>query len=143
MKAIRILMLCGAVALPQLAMAGVADTDPQGLGMVHAILTYCAQVDPHDAAAFQQQWASIVGNATNKQIGGIEAGSGYKQGTDLTASLLNQLAKSDGAAKCAAGAAQWKGTAGSEPGHGEGGRNAERPEPTRRDSRGPHAPNEK
>jgi hypothetical protein len=117
MKGIRIFLLCGAVALPQLAMAGVSDTNPEGLGIVRAILSYCAQVDPHDAATFQQEWSTVMGGATGKQIDAIEETSGYKQGADMTISLLNALAKSDGAAKCAAGAARW-GKAETTPGKG-------------------------
>jgi hypothetical protein len=145
MKGIRIFLLCTTVAIPQLAMAGLAETSPQGLGIVRAILTFCTQVDPRDAAAFQTEWDSIVGGATSQQLGGLQATSGYKQASDTTTAELQKLSKSDATAKCAAGATQWASKA--EPTPGKGGDDgdshdkhwrAERPEPS---SRFPFAPN--
>ncbi|SRR5258708_11792460 len=107
MKAVRTLLLCSAIALPQLAMAGLPS--PQSLGMVHAILVYCAEVDPRDAATFQQEWTSIVGGSTVQTLNVAVGGSGYKTGFDFITGELKQLPKPGVAANCATGAAQWRG----------------------------------
>jgi hypothetical protein len=82
MKPNRILLLCSAIALPQLAMADVANTNPAGLGDVHALLAYCAKVDQPNAASFNAEWNNIVGGATAKQLDGVEDGAAYKQAYD-------------------------------------------------------------
>jgi len=83
----------------------------QSLGMVHAILTYCAEVDPRDAASFQQEWTSIVAGSTAQKLSVAEGASGYKQGFDFITGELKQLSKPGVAANCAAGATQWRGPA--------------------------------
>jgi hypothetical protein len=109
MKAVRTLLLCSAIALPQLAMAELPSS--QSLGMVKAILAYCAEVDPRDAASFQQEWASIVGGSTAQTLNVALGAGGYKQGFDFITGELKQLSKPGVAANCATGAAQWRGPA--------------------------------
>ena len=135
MKANRILLLCTALVLPQLAMADVADTNPQGLGDIQALLKFCARVDPRDAAAFQQQWASIVGTTTGKQINVVEDESGFKQGSDATTKVLDKLSKSTAAGICADTAARWDGKVSKLPVKEPDDRNARRPDPLRNDRR--------
>jgi len=108
MKPLRVLLLCAAVALPQLAMAGLADTSPQGLGIVNAVLKFCTSVDPRDTASFQSEWSSIVGSASTAQVNDLEGNSAYKQAFDATTSLLEKL-RASASQDCAVGAAQWKG----------------------------------
>jgi hypothetical protein len=139
MKANRILLLCSALALPQLAMADLADTNPQGLGDIQALLKFCAQVDPRNAAAFQQQWASIVGNSTGKQLDVAEDNSGFKQGSNATSEVLHKLSRSTAAGICADTAARWDGKVATAPAKGPddqsrgNDRDAMRPDPSRND----------
>ena len=107
MKSSRVLLLCSALALPQLAMAGLADTSPQGLGIVNAFLMYCTTVDPRDAASFQQEWKSIVGDGSSHQLGVIEGGGEYKQAFESTTTELKKQPKSSVASTCATGAVEW------------------------------------
>jgi hypothetical protein len=108
MKAIRIVLLCSAVALPQLAMAALPS--PQALGTVNAILTFCEAVDPRDVATFQQEWASVQVGSTAKQVSDAQGGSGgYKQAFDLVTAELHQTSRADVASACAVGAQQWRG----------------------------------
>jgi hypothetical protein len=97
MKANRILLLCSAVALPQLALADAPS--PQALGMVDAILTYCAKVDPKDADSFRAQWASISHGSES-----LEHSAQFKQAFDLVDGELEQTSKTASAKTCAAGA---------------------------------------
>ena len=129
MKANRILLVCTALVLPQLAMADVADTNPQGLGDIQALLKFCERVDPRDAAAFQQQWASIVGTTTVKQVDVVEDESGFKQGSDATTKVLDKLSKSTAAGICADTAARWEGKASTLKVNDPDDRDAKRPDP--------------
>ena len=92
MKAGRTLYFCGLLALPQLAMADVANAD--GLAAVHAILTYCAQADPKDAAAYQ---------AVLKSFDAAEAqgDSDYKKAYDSALGQLAGMSRQDAARVCA------------------------------------------
>jgi hypothetical protein len=107
MKANRILLLCSAVALPQLALAEMPS--PQALGTVNAILTFCTAVDPHDAKSFQQEWTSVLSGTTGAQLSKAEGGSAYKQAYDTITGELKKLSGSGVASACAVGAAQWRG----------------------------------
>jgi hypothetical protein len=114
MKPNHILLLCSAIALPQLAMADLASTNPAGLGDVHALLAYCAKVDPANAGSFNAQWNSIVGGATGKQLDSVEDGGAYKKGYDSLLAVLEKLPKQEAAAICKDTAAKWN-AGGSEP----------------------------
>jgi hypothetical protein len=103
MKGFRILLLCGAAALPQLAMA--ENPSPQALGMVNAILTFCAEVDPRNAQSFQAQWKTF-GSATTL---GHPAGGDSQKAFDMITAELRLIAKPTVAQNCAAGATQWSG----------------------------------
>jgi hypothetical protein len=102
MKISRIVFVClCSAAAPQLAMAEMPS--PQALGIVQAILTYCAQVDPKEAALYQAQWKLVVGHASQQQLNSIEGSTGYKQGYDLISGQLSKTSKEDSAKACAAG----------------------------------------
>ncbi|HEY4039246.1 MAG TPA: hypothetical protein VGM15_10525 [Burkholderiaceae bacterium] len=74
-----------------------SDTNPQSLGMVHAILDFCAQVDPHDGATFQAFWNNLSHGAT-------VSGSSYDQGYTLISTELSQTSKEAAKETCATGA---------------------------------------
>jgi len=107
MRINRILLVCSALALPQVAMAGAADINPKSLGIVHAILQFCSQVDSRNAGSFQAEWQSVVGRTSERKLDTLEEGGAYKQGYDMTMALLKGVSKQDAAASCATGAAQW------------------------------------
>jgi hypothetical protein len=103
MKAFRILLLCGAAALPQLATA--ANPSPQALGMVNAILTFCTEVDPRNAQSFQAEWKSLGSGTTL----GHPAGGDSQKAFDMITAELKLVTKPTVAQNCAAGATQWNG----------------------------------
>ena len=118
MKANRILLLCSAVALPQLAMADLPS--PESLGTVSAILTFCAQMDPHDAKSFQQEWKSVVGGTTDAKLDSAENGGAYKHSFDTITAELKKLSGPSVASACAVGAASWRGDSVATSGKGDG-----------------------
>jgi len=91
MRTDRFVFFCGIVALAQLAMADAPN--PDGLGTVHAMLTYCAQADPHHAAAYRAAW--------NGADSGEAQGSDYKKAYDLATSQLAGMSHEDAARVCA------------------------------------------
>jgi len=141
MKANPILLLCSALALPQLAMAGLADTNPRGLGDVQAVLKFCAEVDPRDASAFRELWASIVGDSTGKPLDVVEDSGAFKEGFDSETGDLHKLSRSTAVAYCGDIAARWNGKVSTPPvkdpddrSRGND-RDATRPDPLRNDRR--------
>lgn len=119
MKIRHILLLCSAAALPQLATADLAVTNPAGLGQVKALLDYCITSDPRDASAFKAQWQNIVGGQ-GSLLAQIEQNSAYqREYADLTGKL-QKLPRGDSAKICSAGAAAWNATgAGGRQDHGK------------------------
>ena len=90
MKAFSILVLVSAAALPQLSSADIADTNPAGLGEVHALLDFCIRHDPRDSASFQAEWQSIVGNESGL-LAKVEQNSVYQQKYAAFTSELEKL----------------------------------------------------
>ena len=103
MKAYRLLFVCSVVALPQLAMA---ETAPQGLGIVRAVVDFCKKVDSRDAGLFEALWTNISHGTT----GQFASSSEYKQGYDLVSAQLALVSKSsDAVENCAASVSPSKG----------------------------------
>ena len=62
----RLVLVCSAAALPQLAMADQLASQQLGLDMVHHILIdYCAKVDPRDASAFRAIWQNLLSHVSD------------------------------------------------------------------------------
>jgi hypothetical protein len=104
MKASRILLLCSAVALPQLALAN-SQVDAQWLGTVEGILDFCVKVDPKDAASFQALRKSADGGTSEHDLTGLRGTPEYKNGLDTINNALAQVSPQSGAQICAAGVA--------------------------------------
>ena len=108
MKASRIFCVCAAVVLPQLAAAedhrGHVNISPQALGIVDAVLHFCAEVDPRDAASFQAQRNSLVQGSSEDSIEGLRGSSAYRESYDMIRDALKSVGKGEAAQTCAAGA---------------------------------------
>ncbi len=103
MKVSRILCLCAAVALPQFAAAESA-ADAQGMAIVQAVLSFCAKVDPKNAASFQAQERNVVPGGSEKQLESVRESGAYKQAFKSITDVLEELPRSAAAQTCAAGA---------------------------------------
>ena len=108
MKALRVVLLCAAAALPQLAQADLSITDPAGLGVVRAYVNFCTTVDPQNAPAYRTEWLSIVSHSPHSLLVNLEANSNYWHGYNSTTVKLRKLPAATAVQECAAGAAQWK-----------------------------------
>jgi hypothetical protein len=103
MKASRILCLCAAAALPQLVWAG-NTTDPQGLGIVNALLDYCAKIDARDSDSFRTLKVSLRHGVPDN----VEHMAAYLKGYAATVDLLKGVSKSNATEGCATAAAAGK-----------------------------------
>ncbi len=108
MKASRILCVCAAVVLPQLAAAedhrGQVNISAQALGIVDAVLNYCTQVDPRDTALFQAQRKSVLNGSSEDAVEGLRGSRAYRGSYDLIEDALKGVSRSEAAQTCAAGA---------------------------------------
>ena len=110
MRASRILCVLAAVVLPQLAAAedhgqqGQISISPQALGIVEAVLNYCSEVDPRDAATFQAERKNLLGGASGDAAEDLRGSSAYRESYHLISDALKGLAKGQAAQTCAAGA---------------------------------------
>jgi len=109
MKTGHLLVLCSVIALPQMAMADLASTNPAGLGDVHALLSYCADADPADADSFKAQWKSIVSGASEKALDGVEDGAAFKASYDTLKHILEKLPRPEVVSICRTTAMAWDG----------------------------------
>ena len=72
----RLVLVCSAAALPQLAMAD-QPASQLGLDIFHHILIdYCAKVDPQDASAFHAIWQNLLSHVPDSDD--------YKPGVELS-----------------------------------------------------------
>lgn len=111
MKIRHILLVCSAAAMPQLATADHAVTNPGELGQMHALVDFCTRIDPQNSDSFRAEWHSIVGGQSQ-----IEQNSAYKQQYAALTSQLAKLPWDVSQAICTLTAEWWNGTAGR--GHG-------------------------
>lgn len=101
MKPIRVLALLAVSIAPHWAFA--ADTTlPAGLGQTKAILDYCTQVDPADAAIFAQMWAVTSGNPK------LQTAAGFQDNYNSVMATLKSLEGHDLSKGCQAGASDWR-----------------------------------
>jgi hypothetical protein len=83
---------------------GQSSISAPALGSVDALLNFCLQVDPRDAASFRAQRSLIEHGSSEDTIEHLRGSSAYRQSYDLVSDALKGVAKSDAAQACAAGA---------------------------------------
>jgi hypothetical protein len=96
MKASRVLLLCAAIALPGLASA-TSEISPQGVGIVQAILDFCANVDPKDSDSFEALGKRVTG-LSEHDLATVRGNPAYQDARDM----LAKSAPKDAARTCAA-----------------------------------------
>ena len=102
MKASRIVLLCTAIVLPGLASASSAIS-PQSLGIVQAILDFCAKVDPKDSDSFEALGKKLTG-LSGHDLATLRGNPAYQDEFAGISDALAQSAPKDAARTCAAGA---------------------------------------
>jgi len=85
--------------LPQL---GLAAEPPGEAGALQAVYDYCARVDPTQAKNFEKRADSLVRGLSPTQAAALRAGSEYKRGYHMLASVLPELKGNDAVVACQA-----------------------------------------
>jgi hypothetical protein len=101
MKLIKVLSLFGVAILPHVAFADAAL--PPDLGPIKAMLDYCSQIDPADAAIFGRMWSSTA----EREKTSLASASGFQGIYDSTTSRLKTFPRSTMVSACHGGASQW------------------------------------
>ena len=99
MKMVRTLCLCGAVVLPQLALAEL-PVSKQALGQGEAAIDFCSKGKPEVAAKLKPAAKALIGNATKKEIDDARNSDEYKDGYSSISASLGKMSKTDAAQAC-------------------------------------------
>ena len=102
MKVSRILLLCAAIASPALASAN-SEIAPQAVGIVQAILDFCAKVDPKDSDSFEALGKKLTG-LSGHDLATLRGNPAYQDAFAGISDALAQSAPKDAARTCAASA---------------------------------------
>jgi hypothetical protein len=101
MKIYRILCLCTVIALPQFALAERESSD-QSIEVVHAIIDFCAQVDPANASMYQKQSRSMFHevSASEHDVDMHGKDDKYENAYEMTRAALGKIPKQDAVVAC-------------------------------------------
>jgi len=101
MKVLKVFSLFGLAILPHLAFADAPP--PSDLAPIKAMLDYCSQIDPADAATFGRMWSSTA----EREKTSLASASGFQAIYDSTTSRLKTFPRSAMVSACHGGASQW------------------------------------
>lgn len=107
MKIDRILCLCAVIAFPQFALAE-PQSNNQSTEIVHAIIDFCAQSDPVNAAKYQELARHMFREASTHDMYKVEDHESDKAGDsgkfvsvyEQTRAALGEIPKHDAVADC-------------------------------------------
>ena len=88
MKIFHTLCLCAFAALP--ALAAESELSGEALGQMEGIVAVCSQVNPKDAAKYQELVESMIEGESEKTLAAVRKTPQYKQ---VHQSLLSELGK--------------------------------------------------
>ena len=103
MRIRRVLCLCMAFVVPQLALADL-PVNKQALGQVEGILKFCAQASPQLAKSYEEQAALLIGKASAQELAEARKSSEYKQAYESIRDQLSKLDKEDATQACSSAA---------------------------------------
>lgn len=102
MKSRLILSSCVLAVMAQSALAEQpAPPSGRSLGMMEAILSRCAQVDPKAAAQYEQRIQLIIQGAGEVVVAEVRKSDEYRQSYDSTTESLREVSEHDAREACA------------------------------------------
>jgi len=101
MKIHRILCLSAAILIPQLALAKLPLPN-DAFGKIEGTLDFCAQIDPHSAAKYQEQKKILVRDVPGQEVEAARETTEYKDAYTWISDELGRLPKDKAARTCAA-----------------------------------------
>ena len=88
-----------AAVLPQFALADL-PVNHQSLGTVQAVVDYCVQVKPADAARFEEQAELLVSGLSKEELSKVRSADDYKKAYAATNEALDKVDVSEATKAC-------------------------------------------
>jgi hypothetical protein len=85
--------------LPQLALAEL-PVNHQSLGTVQAVVDFCVQMKPADAAKYQEQAGLLVSGLASEELSRVREADDYKEAYATTKEALSKVDTKDAAKDC-------------------------------------------
>jgi hypothetical protein len=92
MKINRMMLVCAAIAIPQLTMAKLPFTNDE-FGKVERTLSFCSELKPESAAKYQEIAKRYVGDAPEKELAEARNSPEYKEAYESNGALLADMPK--------------------------------------------------
>lgn len=99
MKIHRILCLCAAITLPQLALAERPFTN-QSLGTTQSTVDFCARINPGAASKYHEQAGLLVQGVPEQEVAKVRDSDEYKEAYAKASASLGEVAKKDAEEAC-------------------------------------------
>jgi hypothetical protein len=90
---------CSAILFSQFAAAKLPIT-AEALGKTEAVVAFCSQVNPKDAALYKEAAKGTAGEASEKELADARASKEYKEAVIAMRAELAKLSKEDALAAC-------------------------------------------
>jgi hypothetical protein len=104
----RLLVLCGTVALAQLALADPAAPDAKALGISEAVLSYCARVVPSVAAKYQERVKRVAQGASAATLAKVRNSDEYRKAHASVDDFVGKVDEHNAKVVCSESVAQSK-----------------------------------
>jgi hypothetical protein len=101
MRIHRILLVCAAIAIPQLSNAKLPFSNDV-FGKVEGILNYCSEVNPESAAKYRDVAKAFVKDVPENEVTEARKSAEYKDSYDGISEELNKVPKDAGIQTCKA-----------------------------------------
>ena len=88
-----------AIVLPQLALAEL-PVNHQSLATVQAVVDFCAQMKPADAARYEEQAVLLMSGLSKEDLSRVRAADDYKKAYASTNEALDKVDAIEAAAAC-------------------------------------------
>jgi hypothetical protein len=96
----RMLCLCVAAGLAQLALADELPFTDQSLAVLQGALDFCTRVNPGDAAKYGDQAKFLVQDVPGEAVGKIRNSDEYKAAYDMVSAELGKISSEQAAETC-------------------------------------------
>ena len=101
MRIQRVLWLCAALAVSQIALAKLPFSN-EALGKTEAIIHYCVQANPQDAAKYEERKKMLVKNLPEEEVAYARGTPTYIKAHDEMSAQLEKVSKDQAVAACSA-----------------------------------------
>ena len=101
MKIHRVLFVCAAITIPQLAMSKLPFTNDT-FGKLEGAVSFCSKVNPDSATRYQETGKGFVRDVPEKELTEARKTAEYKDGYTLSGAELGKMPKDRAIEACSA-----------------------------------------